>query len=88
LAATDSVAWLSSAASGMMAHTESRNSSVCASALSFSAASTTGKKASSQSSGLWRISASSCFMALFGTRAVCANGITCGAVAPVLPEVV
>ena len=58
-AATDSVAWLSSAASGTMARTDSTKSSVCASGASFSAAKTTGTKTSSHSSGLWRISFSS-----------------------------
>ena len=57
-AATDSVAWLSSAASGTMASTESANSSVGASGRSFWAANTTGMNASSQSSGLRRISLS------------------------------
>ena len=52
LAATDSVAWLRSAASGTIASTHSKKSSVCASGLSFAAANTTGTKASSQSIGL------------------------------------
>ena len=52
LAATDSVAWLSSAASGTMARMDSTNSRVCASGLSFWAANRTGTKASSHSSGL------------------------------------
>ena len=42
LAATDSVAWLSSAARGTMARTDSTNSSVCASGLSAWAANTAG----------------------------------------------
>ena len=52
LAATDSVAWLKSAASGTIASTDSTKSSVCPSGLRFSAAKTTGTKASSQSRGL------------------------------------
>ena len=52
LAATDSVAWLNSAASGTMARTESANNSVCASGLSLWAANNAGTKTSSQSSGL------------------------------------
>ena len=59
LAATDSVAWLSSAASGTMARTDSRKSSVCASGTTFSPARTAGTKTSSHRSGLWRISFSS-----------------------------
>ena len=62
LAATDSVAWLSNAASGMMASTASTKSRVCESGLSFSITNTAGTKASSQSSGLWRISFSRAFM--------------------------
>ena len=50
LAATDSVAWLSRAASGTMASTDSANSSVCASCASVSATNTTGTKTNSQSS--------------------------------------
>jgi len=52
LAATDSVAWLSSAASGTMANTDSANNSVCASGSSAWAPKTAGTKTSSQSSGL------------------------------------
>jgi hypothetical protein len=52
LAATDSVAWLSSAASGTIARTDNTNSSVCDSGLSFAIANTTGTNTSSQSSGL------------------------------------
>jgi hypothetical protein len=55
-AATDSVAWLSRAASGTMARMDSRKSSVGASDASVSAAKTTGTKSSSHSNGLWRIS--------------------------------
>src|SRR5262245_55705277 len=49
-----------------MASTDSTKSSVCASGLSFAARNTAGTKASSQSSGLWRISLRSCFMGLVG----------------------
>ena len=52
LAATDSVAWLSSAASGTMARTDSTNSSVCGLGRERLATNTTGTKTSSQSSGL------------------------------------
>jgi hypothetical protein len=57
LAATDSVAMLSNAASGTMAKIDSKNSAVCASGRKCSAASTTGTKTSSQSSGMRRIAA-------------------------------
>ena len=57
-AATDSVAWLSSAASGTMASTDRTNSSVCDSGASDSPAKTAGTNTRSQSSGLWRISRS------------------------------
>ncbi len=50
------MAWLSSAASGTMARTDSTKSSVGASAASVSATKTAGTKTSSHSSGLWRIS--------------------------------
>ena len=63
LAATDSVAWLRSAASGTMARTESRNRSVCASGASTSAANTAGTNTSSHSRGLCRIAPSSALMA-------------------------
>ena len=66
LAATDSVAWLSSAASGTMASTDSTNSSVCASGFSRAAANTAGTKTSSQSSGLRRTSWSRGFMGVLG----------------------
>jgi hypothetical protein len=49
-AATDSVAWLSSAASGTIARTESTNSHVCAAGAIRSAANSAGTKTSSQSS--------------------------------------
>src|SRR5436190_1958636 len=52
LAATDSVAWLSSMASGTMAKTERAKRSVCASGLSLWATNTTGTKTSSQSTRL------------------------------------
>ena len=58
LAATDSVARLSKAASGMIAATDSTNRSVCASCQMRAAISTTGTSASSQSSGVCRISPS------------------------------
>src|SRR5262245_51541941 len=64
LAATDSVAWLSIAASGTIASTDSTNSSVCASCRIFWATNTTGTKTSSQSNLLCRTSSSSCFMDL------------------------
>ncbi len=51
-AATDSVAWLSSVASGTIASTDNTKSRVCTSGSSFAAANTAGTKASSQSSGL------------------------------------
>src|SRR5262249_39084929 len=56
--ATDSVARLSSAASGTIARTESVKRRVCASALSVWAANTTGTNTSSQRSGVWRMSLS------------------------------
>ena len=62
LAATDSVAWLSSAASGTIASTDSTKSRVWASGHRISPAKTTGTKTSSHSSGLCRISFSSRFM--------------------------
>ena len=62
LAATDSVAWLSNAASGTIARTDSRNSRVWESGHSLSPARTTGTKTSSHSSGLCRISFSNRFM--------------------------
>ena len=62
LAATDSVAWLSSAASGTIARTDSRNSRVWASGHNLSPDRTTGTKTSSHSSGLCRISFSSKLM--------------------------
>ena len=52
LAATASVAWLSSAARGTMASTDRMKSSTLASGLSVCAANTTGTNASSQRSGL------------------------------------
>ena len=61
-AATDSVAWLNSAASGTMARTDSTKSSVCAPSASLSAARTAGTNTSSQSSGLWRMSCNSGFI--------------------------
>ena len=69
-AATDSVAWLSSAASGTIASTDSTKSSVCASGRTFAAMNTTGTKASSQSSGLWRISLSRAFIGSGGRCAL------------------
>src|SRR4029077_13214046 len=57
-AATDSVAWLNSAANGTMAATESTNRRVWASGLAIWARRTTGTSASSHSSGLRRISRS------------------------------
>src|SRR5512145_892477 len=54
LAATDSVAWLSSAASGTMASTDSTKSSVCRSAAACSATNTAGTNTSSASNGLCR----------------------------------
>ena len=59
LAATDSVAWLKSAASGTMASTDRTNSSVCDSGVRDSATNTAGTNASSQSRGLCRTSRSS-----------------------------
>src|SRR6188474_1831600 len=70
LAATDSVAWLSSAASGTIANTDSTKSNVCASGLTFAAMNTTGTNASSQSRGLRRISFSSAFKGSCGRRAL------------------
>ncbi len=49
-AATDSVAWLRSAASGTVASTDSTNRAVCDSGVMRSAANTTGTKMSSHSS--------------------------------------
>ena len=65
LAATDTVARLSSTVNGTMARTDSTKSSVCASCWSCWAANTTGTKASSQSSLLCWMSLSSCFMGQF-----------------------
>ncbi len=63
LAATDSVAWLRSAASGTMAITDRTNSSVCDSGASDWPASTAGTKTSSQRSLLCRTSCSrGCFI--------------------------
>src|SRR5579862_6019984 len=62
-AATDSVAWLNSAANGTMAATESTNRRVWASGLAICAKRTTGTSTSSHSSGLRRISCSSAVMA-------------------------
>jgi len=62
LAATDSVAWLRSVASGTTASTESTNSSVCASGVSLAAANSAGTNSSSQSILLWAISFSRRFM--------------------------
>ena len=62
LAATDSVAWLSSPASGTIASTDSTKSSVWASGLMICATNSTGTKASNQSKGFWRISLSNGFM--------------------------
>ena len=56
-AATLSVAWLSRAASGTMAATESRNRAVCASGRRCSATRTTGTNTSSQFKGFPRSSA-------------------------------
>ena len=64
LEATDSVAWLNSAASGTMARTDSTKSNVDASGRLLAATSTTGTNTSSHSNGLWRISSISCFMRL------------------------
>ena len=70
LAATDSVAMLSSAASGTIARIERKKSAVCASGRSRSAASTIGTKTSSQSSGVRRIAASSCIEVSPGRNAL------------------
>jgi hypothetical protein len=68
-AATASVAWLSSAASGTMARTASTNKIVCASGAAFSATSTIGTTISNQSNGLCLISSSrDCMVAPFGGR--------------------
>jgi len=56
--ATDSVAWLSKAASGTIARTERMKSSVCAVGTSFAATDATGTRANSQNIGLWRSSLS------------------------------
>jgi len=63
LAATASVAWLSRAASGTMASTESAKSSVWECGTTASATSTTGTKISIQSSGVCWICLSNGFMA-------------------------
>lgn len=55
-AATDSVAWLSSAANGTTAKTLNTKSGVCASGDIFAATNTTGTNGKSQSSGFRRIS--------------------------------
>src|SRR5436190_4788784 len=62
LAATDTVARLSSTVNGTIARTDSTKSSVCASWLAAWATNTTGTKASSQSSLFARMSLSSCFI--------------------------
>src|SRR5215472_1737027 len=62
--ATDSVARLNIAASGMMAQTERTNSNVCDSGLIRWNTNRIGTNTSIQSSGLWAISFSSCFMML------------------------
>ena len=53
---------MTSSVSGTIASTDSTNSKVCDSGLSFKATKTTGTKTSNQSKGLWRISCSSGFM--------------------------
>ena len=52
-AATDSVAWLSSAASGTIASTDNTKSSTCASCFTFTATKSTGTNTSNPNKGLW-----------------------------------